>query len=95
VWLGVSQIGTPALARVAQGLFGKVVQSSRRNIGFHLVIPHLGVKLRKPSPQSLQFRGWKSSNGFYDFFHGTHDRIIPSGVLILQGIRRRLCPTRR
>jgi hypothetical protein len=72
-WLGVSTVGAPPLAQIAQCLSSKRIKAARCDIFLDLPIPGGSVQLGEPGPEHGEVLRRKSPDCVLDFFDGAHD----------------------
>jgi hypothetical protein len=72
-WPDASPIGATASPVVLERLIPERVQTTRRNIVFHLAVPGSGVEFGKPCPECVEFSWREPQNGFLDLIHAAHD----------------------
>ena len=80
-WRDISQVRAPALAKITQGFFGKVVESTLGNVDLNLTIPQLRVEFRKPGAEGCQLGRAEPADSFFDFLHIRHDANIAGNAV--------------
>ena len=74
----VSKLLTLSSAVCGQSFVGELVQLTLSNILFDLAVPHLSVKLKKPSTESGKFRRCEILNFLFNIFDLTDGDLLSS-----------------